>query len=100
MKVVSFSLEQGNKYFGRVDGGPKFFIGKRVSFDGNKGLMNVTGTAAEKYDRTAFAACLIMPPRIRVYLPPVSLQPPALPPPGMWTCSAVWARPWRRRRSP
>lgn len=56
MKVVSFSLEQGNKYFGRVDGGAKFFIGKRVSFDGNKGLMNVTGTAAEKYDRTKFTA--------------------------------------------
>jgi hypothetical protein len=56
MKVVSFTLEQGNKYFGRVDGGPKFFIGRRVSFEGNKGLMNVAGTPAEKYDRTQFSA--------------------------------------------
>ncbi len=54
MKIVSFSLEQGNKYFGKVDGGPKFFIGSRVSYEGNKGLMNVAGTAVQKYDRTAF----------------------------------------------
>jgi hypothetical protein len=27
VKIVSFSLEPGNKYFGTVDGGPKFFIG-------------------------------------------------------------------------
>jgi hypothetical protein len=54
MKIVSFSLEQGNKYFGTVDGGPKFFIGARVSYEGNKGLMNVIGTAAQKYDRAAF----------------------------------------------
>jgi hypothetical protein len=54
MKVVSFSLEQGNKYFGRVDDGPKFLIGSRVSFQGNKGLMNIVGTPAQKYDRLAF----------------------------------------------
>ena len=54
MKVVSFSLENGNKYFGRVDEGPKFFIGSRVAFDGNKGLMNVSGTAAQKYDRALY----------------------------------------------
>ncbi len=55
MKVVSFSLEQGNKYFGRIDG-DRFFIGSRVGFQGNKGLMNTTGTAAQKYDRGAFRA--------------------------------------------
>jgi hypothetical protein len=54
MKIVSFSVEQGNKYFGKVDGGPKFFIGSRVSYEGSKGLMNVAGTAVQKYDRTAF----------------------------------------------
>ena len=54
MKVVSFSLEQGNKYFGVVDGGPKFFIGSRVNFQGNKGLQNITGTADQKYDRASF----------------------------------------------
>ena len=53
MKIVSFSLEQGNKYFGRIDG-TRFFIGSRVSFEGGKGLMNGTGTPAQKYDRAAF----------------------------------------------
>ncbi len=53
MKLVSFSLEQGNKYFGKIDGA-RFFIGSRVSFEGNKGLMNVSGTSAQKYDRTEF----------------------------------------------
>lgn len=54
MKLVSFSLEDGNKYFGRVDEGPKFFIASRVTFDGNKGLMNVSGTAAQRYDRAQY----------------------------------------------
>jgi hypothetical protein len=54
MKVVSFSLEQGNKYFGKVDGGPKFLVGSRVSYQGNKGLMNTVGTPAQKYDRLTF----------------------------------------------
>ena len=53
MKIVSFSLEQGNKYFGKIDG-TRFFIGNRVSFDGGKGLMNVSGTSAQKYDRAVF----------------------------------------------
>jgi hypothetical protein len=55
MKVVSFSLEQGNKYFGKIDG-TRFFIGSRVPFQGNKGLMNVTGTPAQKYNRADFRA--------------------------------------------
>lgn len=53
MKVVSFSLEQGSKYFGKIDGS-RFFIGSRVSFDGGKGLMNAKGTAAQKYDRNVY----------------------------------------------
>lgn len=53
MKIVSFSLEQGSKYFGKIDG-DRFFIGTRVSFQGLKGLMNTTGTPAQKYDRSAF----------------------------------------------
>lgn len=53
MKIVSFTLEQGNKYFGKIDG-DRFFIGKRVSYDGNKGLMNNTGTDHQKYERAAF----------------------------------------------
>lgn len=53
MKLVSFSLEQGNKYFGKIDGA-RFFIGSRVSFEGNKGLMNVSGTSAQRYDRAEF----------------------------------------------
>lgn len=53
MKVVSFSLEEGNKYYGKIDGA-RFFIGSRVSYEGGKGLMNLTGTSAEKYDRSVF----------------------------------------------
>ena len=53
MKIVSFSLEQGNKYFGKIDES-RFFIGSRVAFDGGKGLMNITGTSAQKYNRTDF----------------------------------------------
>lgn len=53
MKLVSFTLEQGNKYFGQIDG-TRFFIGSRVSFEGNKGLMNVTGSQGQRYDRSQF----------------------------------------------
>jgi hypothetical protein len=53
MKLVSFSLEQGNKYFGKIDG-TRFFIGSRVPYEGNKGLMNISGTSAQKYDRATF----------------------------------------------
>lgn len=55
MKVVSFSLEQGNRYFGRIDG-QRFAIGRRVSYEGRKGLMNVSGTAAQRYDRSQYRA--------------------------------------------
>jgi len=53
MKIVNFSLEQGNKYYGKIDG-QRFFIGSRVPYDGGKGLMNVSGTSAQKYDRESF----------------------------------------------
>jgi len=53
MKIVSFSLEQGNRYFGKIDG-TRFFIGQRVSYEGNKGLMNVSGTKEQRYDRKAY----------------------------------------------
>ncbi len=53
MKIVSFSLEQGHKYFGKIDG-TRFFIGNRVSFDGGKGLQNLVGTPAQKYNRADF----------------------------------------------
>jgi hypothetical protein len=53
MKIVSFTLEQGNKYFGKIDG-TRFFIGSRVSFEGGKGLMNLLGTPAQKYNRADF----------------------------------------------
>lgn len=54
MKIVSFSLEQGNRYFGRIDEGARFFIGDRVTYEGRKGLQNLRGTAAQKYDRAQF----------------------------------------------
>lgn len=53
MKVVSFSLEEGSKYFGKIDGA-RFFIGSRVPYLGGKGLANARGTAAQKYDRAQF----------------------------------------------
>ncbi|MGJ7497883.1 hypothetical protein ACSFA8_22770 [Variovorax sp. RT4R15] len=53
MKVISFSLEQGNKYFGKVDG-QRFFIGRRVPYEGGKGLMNIEGSPAQTYDRSVF----------------------------------------------
>jgi hypothetical protein len=55
MKIVRFSLEQGNRYFGEIDGA-RFFIGRRVSYQGGKGLTNVTGTTEQKYDRSQFKA--------------------------------------------
>lgn len=53
MKLVSFSLEQGNKYFGKIDGA-RFFIGSRVPYEGRKGLMNTTGSGAQKYERSKY----------------------------------------------
>lgn len=53
MKVVSFSLEEGNKYFGRIDG-RRFYIGSRVPYREGKGLVNLSGNAGQKYDRTRF----------------------------------------------
>jgi hypothetical protein len=53
MKVVSLSLEDGNKHYGKIDG-TRFYIGSRVTYAGNKGLMNVRGTPAQKYDRAQF----------------------------------------------
>jgi hypothetical protein len=55
MKIVDFSLEQGNKYFGRIDG-KRFQIGTRVPYQGLKGLRNLSGTAAQRYDPAHFRA--------------------------------------------
>jgi hypothetical protein len=53
MKVVSFSLEEGNKYFGRIDG-KRFYIGTRAPYLDGKGLVNSSGTAQQKYERNQF----------------------------------------------
>lgn len=53
MKVVSFSLENGNQYFGKIDG-QRFFIGSRVTYLGGKGLQNLKGTSEQRYDRESF----------------------------------------------
>lgn len=53
MKIVDFSFEKGSKYYGKIDG-TRFFIGSRVSYEDGKGLMNLSGTPAQKYDRAAF----------------------------------------------
>lgn len=36
MKIVSFCLEEGNKYYGTIDG-KRFYIGSRVPYKGGKG---------------------------------------------------------------
>ncbi|SAL85989.1 hypothetical protein AWB68_07870 [Caballeronia choica] len=55
MKLVSFSLKQGSKYYGNVDNGPTFFIGSRVSYRDGKGLMNLSGDdPKQRYDRNVF----------------------------------------------
>lgn len=53
MKIVSFSLEAGNKYYGVIDG-QRFYIGNRVSYEGGKGLMNTAGRTDQRYDRKLF----------------------------------------------
>ena len=53
MKIVEFTLEQGNKYFGKIDD-TRFFIGNRTSFEGGKGLMNIVGNAQQRYNREEF----------------------------------------------
>ncbi|MET1078053.1 MAG: hypothetical protein ABWY06_08530 [Pseudomonas sp.] len=53
MKIVSFTLRDGNKYVGSIDG-QEFAIGRRVSFEGNKGLMNISGTAEQRYQRDEY----------------------------------------------
>ena len=53
MKVVSFSLEEGSKYFGRIDGS-RFYVGSRVPYQGGKGLANSRGTPPQKYSRALF----------------------------------------------
>ncbi len=50
MKIVTFSLEQGNRYFGEIDG-TRFFIGSRVGYQGGKGLANTRGDDEQRYDR-------------------------------------------------
>jgi hypothetical protein len=53
MKIVSYSLRDGNRYYGRIDG-KEFFIGKRVSYLKNKGLRNLVGLTKDKYNRADY----------------------------------------------
>ncbi len=50
VKLISISMEN-SEFFARVDGGPKFFVGKRVKYGDGFGLANSVATAATpKYD--------------------------------------------------
>ena len=49
MKMVSLRFD-GVRYWVQVDGGPAFLVGQRVSFQGRKGLSNLKGTPAQRYD--------------------------------------------------
>jgi hypothetical protein len=56
MKLVSFSLEQGSKYYGKIDA-DRFFIGRRVNgerYGGGNGLMNIVGNPGQRYDREVY----------------------------------------------
>jgi len=55
MKLVAFSLEQGSRYYGRIDG-QRFFIGRRVVWQGRRGLMNAEGVPAQRYQPDAHRA--------------------------------------------
>jgi hypothetical protein len=47
-KVVSLERE-GPRYFARVDGGPRFFVGSDVFYEGHRGLMNTRDEAGVPY---------------------------------------------------
>ncbi|MBQ0931206.1 hypothetical protein KAK07_13510 [Ideonella sp. 4Y16] len=49
MKMVSLRFD-GVSYWAQVDGGPEFLVGQRVSYQGRKGLSNLKGTPAQRYD--------------------------------------------------
>ena len=53
MKIVNFSLEQGNRYFGEIDGN-RFFIGSRVPYDGGKGLITGIPSNDQKRSRPGY----------------------------------------------
>lgn len=54
MKVVSYSLRNGDQYFGTIDE-QEFYIGSRVRYNRvNRGLMNTRGAAGELYDPSDF----------------------------------------------
>lgn len=48
--AILFSIERlGNDFSARADGGPKFFVGRRVPYEGNVGLYNIfSGAKIEK----------------------------------------------------
>ena len=55
MKLVTFALEADARYFAQIDG-DRFLVGKRIGFDGGKGLINLAGAPGQRYDRAAHRA--------------------------------------------
>lgn len=55
MKVVSFSSGSGENCYGRIDGS-RFFIGKRVTYDGRTCLESVRGAANQRYTADPYRA--------------------------------------------
>lgn len=47
-KLVSLERE-GPRYFARIDGGPRFFVGSDVFYEGHRGLMNTRDEAGIPY---------------------------------------------------
>jgi hypothetical protein len=65
-RIVSLERE-GQRFFARVDGGPRFFVGSDVFFEGHRGLMNIRDASGSPYkpadyrDRFGFWADFIYP---------------------------------------
>jgi hypothetical protein len=65
-RIVSLERE-GQRFFARVDGGPRFFVGSDVFFAGHRGLMNIRDASGSPYkpadyrDRFGFWADFIYP---------------------------------------
>jgi hypothetical protein len=49
-------FQENNRYKARVDGGPKFYVGRRVPYEGNVGITNDSEPGGFKYDWQAYSA--------------------------------------------
>ncbi|MBB2960798.1 hypothetical protein [Methylobacterium sp. R2-1] len=54
MAILFTILRDGNQFFASADGGPRFYVGRRVPYEGNIGLYNIfAGTKIERLNYSA-----------------------------------------------